>query len=271
MAQDLKTALVTGASSGIGEATARRLARSGYRVFGTSRRNAPPRREDVEMMPLDVTDEASVSACVAEVLRKAGGLDLLVNNAGFALIGALEESTTEQAKAIFDTNLFGVMRVTRAALPAMRARGRGRIVNISSVLGFLPAPFSGLYGCTKHALECYAESLDHEVRGFGIRVCLVEPGFTASRIAQNMPEPDVKLAAYDRGRTNVLGVFSEALAKAPDADTVARVVLEAANATSPKRRYPVGREAATLRMVRRLAPTAMFERGFRKQFRLDAA
>jgi len=271
MAQDLKTALVTGASSGIGETTARLLARSGYRVFGTSRRDAPSRRDDVEMLPLDVTDDASVATCAAEALRRAGALDLLVNNAGFALIGALEESTTEQAKAIFDTNLFGVMRVTRAVLPAMRARGQGRVVNISSVAGFLPAPFSGLYACTKHALECYSESLDHEVRTFGIRVSLVEPGFIATRIGESMPEPDAKLAAYDRGRMNVAAVFNEALAKAPGPDTVARVVLEAATAKSPQLRYPVRREAATPRVARRLVPTAVFERGFRKQFRLDAA
>jgi NAD(P)-dependent dehydrogenase (short-subunit alcohol dehydrogenase family) len=263
-----KVALVTGASSGIGQAIATKLSASGYRVFGASRR-AVVADPGIQALTLDVTDDTSVTACVAEVLRQAGRIDLLVNSAGFALVAALEESTMAQVQAIFETNVFGVMRMTRAVLPAMRAQGAGRIVNISSIVGFLPAAYSGLYASTKHAVEGYSESLDHEVRTRGIRVCLIEPGFTMSNIARNMPEPDAPIDVYAAGRNNILDIFSAALAKGADPETVADAVLIAASAQVPKIRYAVGREAATLAKLRRFLPTAMFDRSLRSQFRLD--
>ena len=270
MSESRKVAIVTGASSGIGQAIAARLGGAGFRVFGASRRkvSAAP---GIESMALDVTEEPSVSACIDDVLRLAGRVDLLVNNAGFALVGAIEESTTAQAKAIFETNVFGLMRMTRAVLPAMRARGRGRIVNISSISGFLPAPFSGLYAATKYAIEGYSWALDHEVRTLGIRVSLIEPGFTKSAISQNMPDPDAPLEVYARGRKNILDIFADALAKGADPSGVADVVLKAATAASPRVRYTVGREAAALAVLRAYLPTGIFERSFRKQFRLDAS
>lgn len=265
-----KVAIVTGASSGIGRAIAARLGGAGFRVFGASRRSVSA-TAGIESMALDVDDESSVSACVGDVLRLAGRIDLLVNNAGFALVGAIEESTTAQAKAIFETNVFGLMRMTRAVLPTMRTQGRGRVVNISSITGFLPAPFSGLYAATKYAIEGYSWALDHEVRTLGIRVSLIEPGFTKSAISENMPEPDAPLGVYARGRKNILDMFSDALAKGADPGGVADVVLKAATAASPKVRYTVGREAATLAMLRAYLPTGMFDRSFRKQFRLDVS
>jgi short-subunit dehydrogenase len=160
-----KTALVTGASSGIGEATALRLAMAGYQVYGTSRRGAPAGQQSFAMLPLDVTSDESVEAVVTEVLRLEGRIDLLVNNAGFAVAPAgAEESSIEQAWSIFNTNFFGIVRMTRAVVPHMRQRGSGRIINIGSVLGFLPAPYMALYAATKHAIEGYSESLDHELR-----------------------------------------------------------------------------------------------------------
>lgn len=265
-----KVALVTGASSGIGWAIAELLARNGYKTYGTSR-HSTVMPAGVFALPLDVTQDDSVERCVAAVLEKSGQIDLLVNNAGFAMVGALEESTIEQAKSMFETNVFGPMRMVRAVLPGMRARRTGRIVNVSSIVGFLPAPFSGLYATTKHALEGYSESLDHEVRTMGIRAILVEPGFTSSKIGDNMPEADAKLSVYDKGRTGIHTVFAEALAKAAPASTVAEAVLRASQSDNPKVRYQVGREAATLATLRRLMPTRTFEKSFRKQFRLEPA
>jgi short-subunit dehydrogenase len=118
----------------------------------------------VVFLPLDVTDDQSVTGVVREVLRRSGRINVLVNNAGVGMSGAAEESSIEQARALFETNLFGSMRMTRAVLPHMRERGSGRIVNVSSVLGFMPAPFMALYSASKHAIEGYSESLDHEVR-----------------------------------------------------------------------------------------------------------
>src|SRR6185437_15758404 len=138
---DDRTALVTGASSGIGLVTARALRRDGYRVFGTSRKRVPDTPDGVTMLVCDVTDDASVQAAVGEILSRAGRIDLLVNNAGIGLVGGAEESTAAQAKTIFDVNVFGTIRMTNAVLPAMRRQRRGRIVNLSSILGLIPAPY----------------------------------------------------------------------------------------------------------------------------------
>src|SRR5213596_4346914 len=151
-------ALVTGASSGIGEATAKRLATAGYKVYGTSRRGAQSGQRSFAMLPLDVTSDESVDAAVKQLIRQEGRIDLLVNNAGFGVAPAgAEESSLEQAWSSVDTNLFGIVRMTRAVVPHMRHQGRGRIINIGSVLGFLPAPYMALYAATKHAIEGYSE------------------------------------------------------------------------------------------------------------------
>src|SRR4051795_10141916 len=170
-----QVALVTGASAGIGEAAASALVGAGFTVYGTSRKApAGEKRGGVVFLPLDVTDDDSVAAAVREVLHRSGHIDVLVNNAGVGVAGAAEESSIEQARALFETNLFGSIRMTRAVLPHMREQGSGRIINVSSVLGFMPAPFMALYAATKHAIEGYSESLDHEVREHGVRVLLVE-------------------------------------------------------------------------------------------------
>src|SRR5204862_7092621 len=181
-----RVALVTGASSGIGEAAARALVGAGFAVYGTSRRATPgEKRGDVVFLPLDVTADESVGGAVREVLDRSGRIDVLVNNAGLGVAGAGEESSVEQARALFETNLFGSIRMTRAVLPHMREQGSGRIINVSSVLGLVPAPFMALYSATKHAIEGYSESLDHEVREHGVRVLLVEPGYTNTAFDTN--------------------------------------------------------------------------------------
>src|SRR5437879_12888936 len=192
-----KTALVTGASSGIGEATAERLAMAGYKVYGTSRRAAKASERSFELLPLDVTSDESVEATIREVLRAEGRVDLLVNNAGFGVAPAgAEDSSIEQARAIFDTNFFGTVRMTRAIVPHMRHQGAGRIINIGSVLGFLPMPYMALYAATKHAIEGYSESLDHELRTRGIRVTVIEPAYAKTRFDANFLQPDSKLDEY---------------------------------------------------------------------------
>ena len=169
-----KVAIVTGASSGIGEATAHRLAVAGYKVYGTSRRGTQSSVQPFEMLPLDVTSDTSVAILVDEVVRREGRIDLLVNNAGFGVApGGAEESSIDQARAIFETNFFGLIRMTREVLPHMREQRSGRIINMSSVLGFLPMPYGALYAATKHAVEGYSESLDHELRTRGIRVSVI--------------------------------------------------------------------------------------------------
>ncbi|QPF89506.1 oxidoreductase [Bradyrhizobium commune] len=265
-----KIALVTGASSGIGEATAERLAKAGYEVYGTSRRGAQVGKRSFEMLSLDVTSDESVEAAVNEVIKRSGRIDLLVNNAGFGVAPAgAEESSLDQARAIFETNFFGLVRMTRAVVPHMRRRGSGRIINIGSVLGFLPMPYGALYAATKHAVEGYSESLDHELRTWGIRVSVIEPAYTKTPFDANFIEPDAKLDAYSAIRAGVSKRVNEVMATAESPGVVANTVLAAAAAARPKIRYTAGRLAGRLRLLRRFAPAGLVDAGIRKDLRLD--
>ena len=268
---ETKIAIVTGASSGIGQATAERLARAGYKVYGTSRRAAQSGQRSFEMLTLDVTSDASVEAAVTEVMRAERRIDLLVNNAGFGVApGGAEESSIEQARSIFDTNFFGIVRMTRAVVPHMRRRGSGRIINIGSVLGFLPMPFGALYAATKHAIEGYSESLDHELRTRGIRVSVIEPAYTKTQFDANFLEPDAKLDEYREARAALDKRLKEVMAEADGPGVVAAVVLRAASAMRPKLRYTAGGLASRLRWLRRFAPAVVMDAGIRRDLRLDA-
>ena len=267
-----RIALVTGASSGIGEATAQRLALAGYKVYGTSRRTAESGRRSFEMLALDVNSDESVEAVVSELMRREGRIDLLVNNAGFSIAPAgAEEISIEQARSIFDTNFFGIVRMTRAVVPHMRHQGSGRIINIGSVLGFLPAPYMALYAATKHAVEGYSESLDHELRTKGIRVSVIEPAYTKTQFDAHLLEADSKIDEYRAARAAVGKRLLEAVAAADEPSIVAEVVLQAATAARPKLRYTAGTGASRLRWLRRFAPAGVMDAGIRKEFRLDAA
>jgi short-subunit dehydrogenase len=263
-------ALITGASSGIGEATAHRLAAAGYKVYGTSRRGEPNGQRPYAMLALDVTSDASAAAAVAEVIRREGRIDLLVNNAGFGVApGGAEESSIEQAKAIFETNFFGLVRMTRAVVPHMRRQGRGRILNIGSVLGFLPMPYAALYAATKHAVAGYSESLDHELRTLGIRVAVIEPAYTKTQFEANFMAPDAKLDAYRDVRALLDKVLGKVMATADEPSVVAEVVLEAAIAARPQLRYAAGGLAKRLRLLRRFAPARLLDAGIRKDLQLN--
>jgi len=265
-----KIAIVTGASSGIGQATAERLAVAGYKVYGTSRRGAQSGERSFEMLPLDVTSDASVEAAVTEVMRVEGHIDLLVNNAGFGVAPAgAEESSIDQARSIFDTNFFGIVRMTRAVVPHMRRHGSGRIINIGSVLGFLPMPYGALYAATKHAVEGYSESLDHELRTRGIRVSVVEPAYTKTQFDANVLEPDATLDEYREVRAALGKRLKEVMAVADQPSVVADVVLQAASAARPKLRYTAGGVAGRLRLLRRFAPAGVMDAGIRRDLRLD--
>jgi NAD(P)-dependent dehydrogenase (short-subunit alcohol dehydrogenase family) len=266
-----KVAVVTGASSGIGAATAERLAEAGYTVFGTSRRGASAEPRAFEMLTLDVTRDQSVEAAVQEVMRRAGRIDLLVNNAGFGVAPAgAEESSIAQAQSIFDTNFFGTVRMTRAVVPHMRKQGGGRIINIGSVLGFLPMPYGALYAATKHAIEGYSESLDHELRTRGIRVSVIEPAYTKTPFDANLLEPDATLDEYREIRAAVSNRVKEVMAAAEQPRVVADVVLKAASAARPKARYTAGSLAGRLQFLRRFMPAGVVDAGVRKDLRLDA-
>jgi NAD(P)-dependent dehydrogenase (short-subunit alcohol dehydrogenase family) len=268
--QNRPVAIVTGASAGIGEATARALHAAGYRVFGTYRKSPATRVPGVEYVTCDVTSDESVKAAVGQVLEKAGRIDLLVNNAGVGLIAGAEESSLEQAKSLFDVNLFGVIRLTKAVLPTMRRQRTGRIVNLSSVMGLIPAPFMALYAASKHAVEGYSESLDHEIRGSGIRVVLVEPAYTRTSFEGNVYQADQQLDVYQSARTNAQGVMGDAMKTADTPELVASAVVKASTDLNPHRRYAAGRAARQVSLLRRFVPAAAFDKSLRKQMRLPA-
>ena len=265
-----QVAVVTGVSSGIGASVARALVLAGYRVFGSVRSAQAQVPDGVEALELDVRDEDSVTRAVAELVERAGRIDVLVNNAGAALVGAIEETETAQAQALFDVNFFGAARVTRAVLPFMRAARSGRVIFISSVVGFLPAPYMAYYSASKHALEGYCESLDHELRGFGVRALLVEPGFMKTKIGSNSVQAARPLDDYRVSRERAAAGISASVKAGDDPALVGQAVLEAVRARSPKLRYPVGKGAGVLAALRRYVPAGMFDRSLRKEFKLDA-
>ncbi len=261
-------AIITGASSGIGRASAEALAKAGYRVFGTSRKASIDGPQGVTMLVADVTSDASVKQLVADVVTAAGRIDLLVNNAGHALSGAAEESSIHQVHALFDTNFHGVVRVTNAVLPIMRQQGKGRILNVGSVFGLIPGPFVAYYAASKHAIEGYSESLDHEVRPFGIRVAVIEPWATKTSIDANAPQGDHPVAAYAKAFARYRTAFDAAMAAGDTAEDVAVTILAAANDRTPRLRYPSGKAARQTSFARRFLPRSFFDRSLRKQFNI---
>ena len=262
-------ALVTGASTGIGRAAALALVEAGFAVVGTSRNTANGTAPvGVTFLDLDVASDASVRSLVDLVLERFGRIDVLVNNAGMGAVGAAEESTIGQAKDVFDVNVFGVIRMTNAVLPHMRAQGGGRVVNVSSILGLIPAPFMAVYAATKHAIEGYSESVDHEVRQYGVRVVLVEPGYTSTGFEANSLAPDSPLPAYADQRHVTGEVLASAMQDADDPAVVATVIVAAATERNPRLRYTAGSLSGRVSTLRRFVPARAFDKQIRKLNRL---
>jgi short-subunit dehydrogenase len=264
-----RVALVTGASSGIGQATADLLAANGFTVFGTSRTADAGATHSYEMLPLDVRRDTSVDAAVQAVLDRGGRIDVLVNNAGYAQSGAIEENSITDAQAQFETNFFGVMRMTNAVVPLMRAQGGGRIINISSVLGQVAFPYLGLYAASKFALEGLTEALRDELRTFNIHVALIEPGFAKTNFAGQRPAQAIE--AYTSVRQAALRFTNAGLTGGMQPDMVAQAILIAATTPYPRLRYRVGRTAKVLIALKRLLPEPIFERLRRRIVNLDQA
>ena len=263
---DNRVVVITGASSGIGEASARLLAQSGFQVFGGARN---PKRASsipgVRFGTVDVTDDTSVSNFVEWVLSEAGKIDILINNAGVSLVGPVENTSTSEAQKVFDTNVFGPLRMIRAALPSMRAARSGLIINVSSVLGFLPAPFMGIYASSKHALEGLSESLDHEIREFNVRVVLLEPTFTNTKLDVNAAHTEAPLGVYENQAYSTIEALVDQIKSAPSAQAVAERILAAIN--GPYRmRQPAGGNAALLSRLRRFMPASAVDSSLRKTF-----
>jgi NAD(P)-dependent dehydrogenase (short-subunit alcohol dehydrogenase family) len=268
--EDRNVALVTGCSSGIGFKTALLLARNGYRVFAGIRnlKKAGPLRKaseglPLEILPLDVDKGPSVKKAVSAVMKKTGRIDALVNNAGWGAFGALEDFSDEEIRAQYETNVFGLLRVTRAVLPGMRERQYGRIVQIGSLAGKMTFAGIGLYCSSKYAVEAVTESLRFEVRPFNIEVTVVEPGTIRTPFKENRRKARVftaKKSPYQGVLEKILYFGNHPPASAPGPERVAEEVLRALRAGRMAVRYPVGRDAVLFPLARWFMPDFLYDR-----------
>jgi NAD(P)-dependent dehydrogenase (short-subunit alcohol dehydrogenase family) len=279
--QQALVAVVTGSSSGIGLATSLALARNGYLTYATMRNlakrdsvqsTAEKQHLSIRTVQLDVTDENSVKNAIQSILSESGRIDLLVNNAGYGLTGALEDIRIDEIRALYETNLFGVIRVTQAVLPTMRKQGSGRIINISSGAGRIGYPGGSAYVSSKFALEGLSESMAYEIEQFGIRTVLVEPGFVRTNFGENIvitkkaQDPNspysqmmmqMKSSSYRRGL----------IENASDADLVASVVVEAATAKEPNLRYLAGKDVQQMVAAKKNMSDEEFQKMIRQGVR----
>src|SRR3954452_17060752 len=264
-----KTILITGASSGIGRATAVRLAEGGHTVFAAARRMdrltqlALETSGTVIPIELDVCDSVSVRKAVDTVAKTAsGGLDVLINNAGYALTGPAETLATDDVRAQFETNVIGLFDVTRAFLPQMRAQRSGRIVNISSLLGEITVPGSGIYGASKHAVEALSDALRMELKQFGISVVVVQPSFASTEInvTQHMAASGGAIADYAALERELTAYFEAQTKTAVTPQVVAACVARASLTPRPKARYVTPKRNALLLGMLTTLPTRLTDR-----------
>jgi short-subunit dehydrogenase len=267
---DQKVVLITGASSGVGQSTARLLSQNGYKVFGTSRN--PTSAEtipNVQMLSLDVRSDDSVLTCVTEIVNQVNRIDVLVNNAAYELAGALEEISLEETKAQFETNFFGVVRMVKAVLPLMRRQKQGQLINVSSLSGVSSIPFMGIYSASKFALEGYTEALRMEVEPFNIQVSLTEAGFLKTPMMDKRQASASPLNDYDPWRQRAFSAFRDYEQKAPGPELVAETVLKIISSKAPRLRYLIGPQAKSASRLRWFLPEGLYERGKRRTFGLD--
>jgi NAD(P)-dependent dehydrogenase (short-subunit alcohol dehydrogenase family) len=273
-----KAVLITGCSSGIGHETARHLVANGWTVYATARR--PETLSDLadagcKTLACDVTDEASMRACVDAVVEAAGAVGVLVNNAGYSQSGAVESVELDSIRRQFETNVFGLIRMSQLALPGMREQGWGRIVNISSMGGRLTFPGGGIYHATKYAVEAICDAMRFEVKGFGVDVVCVEPGLIVTNFGETAAGSLDEGAADDGpyGEFNAkVGAATEGVYKGPmrrlggGPDAVARTIEKAISARRPRTRYRVTPSAKLAIAQRRLVSDRMWDRAMRAQF-----
>jgi NAD(P)-dependent dehydrogenase (short-subunit alcohol dehydrogenase family) len=272
----MSVVLITGCSSGFGKLSAIAFARRGDTVFASMRdtsRSQALRDEaaaagvSVEIIHLDVNDRASVEAAVVSIQQVAGRIDVLVNNAGIGAVAPTEEFDDDEFLRVFDTNVFGVLRTTRAVLPLMRAQRSGRIVNVGSLAGIVASPFRGIYSASKAAVEAITDAMYYELHPFGIHMCVVEPGFFETAISDNrMPlRRDEDASPY----ADLFRRYEDASSKAPggavraDPQAVADIIVRAATEEQPKRRYPVGKDAELIAPLHKQMSDEEFEKVMR--------
>lgn len=262
-----KTILITGASSGFGLLIANLLHEKGHTVYGTSR-NPTLYQTDFKMLQMDVQDSKSIEDAINHIVQNSGGIDVLLNNAGVLLYGAMEEASEDEMHHIFDVNVFGTMRTTRCVLPIMRQQRRGKIINITSLAGLVETPTFGLYCATKHAVEGYAKTLMYEVEPFNIQVALVKPGEYYTKIFENARFSENRIADYEFLR-EILNEQVEARIAAEDnnAKDVAELIGKLVDAKQMKLHNRIGKFASMTTMLN-LFP-GMLKKIVKKTYGLD--
>jgi NAD(P)-dependent dehydrogenase (short-subunit alcohol dehydrogenase family) len=280
--REAQTVLITGATDGLGKAAALLLAERRYRVFAAGRSAekraqvdalAREKKLPLEILEMDVCDDASVQRALAAVYQKEGAIDVLINNAGLSYVGTVEDLAIEDWRRQFETNFFGVLRVTRAVLPQMRERRRGRIIMMSSVSGFVTVPAQGAYSASKHALEALSNAMRHELYPFGVKTILIEPGYITTNIqktAVEMAQPyqdKIKDGPYAGiYASSWSGAKSSRAASKTTPEDCARVILEAIEASEPKARYTVTPLASRVKWAKRLLPDSFLDGMIRKRY-----
>lgn len=262
-----KTALITGASSGIGYETAILLKELGMKVYGAARRTermAELEKHGINVLPLDLTDRASIKSCVETILSKEGSVDVLVNNAGYGSYGAIETVPLEEAKRQFDVNIFGLAELTKLVLPSMRKNRFGKIVNISSMAGKFAAPFGGWYHATKYALEALSDAMRLEVKPFGVDVILIEPGMIQTEwglIASENLRKQSQDSDYNINAVNTATYLEKhyKYGKLTPPVKIAKVILKAVCSKHPKQRYVKGYMSKTFISIKKILTDSMFD------------
>lgn len=283
----MECVLITGGTEGLGKASALLLAAEGYRVFAGGRNaakraalhaEAKQKNLPLQSLEMDVTDDASVDRAIGIIHEEAGPVDILINNAGIAFAAVIEEITIADYRKQFETNFFGVVRVTQSVLPEMRERRRGRIINMSSVAGKMASPVLGPYSSSKFALESMSDALRIELLPFGVHVILIEPGYIRSdmeRAAQELSSKYVlgaqksPYAAVYAGFQRGWGNMTKGSKSKPK--DCARVILGAIRAKSPRARYPVTREAKIVTLMRRILTDRAIDRMVSKTYGVSRA
>ncbi|WP_053403961.1 SDR family oxidoreductase [Persicobacter sp. CCB-QB2] len=257
-----KVVLVTGGSSGIGKAIAVHLKANGYRVFGASRRAISDDPSGLEYLQMDVNEEASVQSGIKQLLEITGRLDAVVNSAGLGTIGAVEEMPVDTIKEVFETNFYGVLRVCQAVLPIFRKQRSGHIINISSIAGEVSLPFRGFYSASKFAMEAFTEAMRMEVKGFGVKVAIIQPGDFNTNISNSRKNADLKSdSPYSKLINEMNKLIASGMDSAPTPEVVGEVALKILQADQPKLRYPVGAFTEKISTkLRKFLPVRPFER-----------
>ena len=268
-----ETVLLTGASSGIGKAAARDLAKAGYTVYAVARRLEHMKELEqygVNILKMDVTDEENIAAALSQIESENDGVDILINNAGFATQGPVEETPLEDARAMFDVNLFGLGNLTKAVLPYMRKKRAGKIINVGSAAGRVYIPLSAWYVASKHALEGFNDSLRAELRAFNIKVTLIEPGAIETEF-NDVAMSKITQRSSSGPYAQLVDAFTNMELEGSPPEVISEIIVKAANAKNPKRRYVAGKMAKETIMMRRWLGDGFYDRLLYSIIKVDPA